>query len=463
MEALSAWFKTSDRVKEASAEEDEESPSPSPRGSDTTSSYYTPRDSVEDVESPRSDDGSSTGKSRYHTGAKPSTPKASPTKLAANNAKAKTGGAASSDLHQGYFAPGGGVVRVRLELRGSEQSFGLLLSDSMRVIAVDEHTPAARSGLKPLDLVMACDGARTSANLIGEHIRGKSSIELSIDRPPNEDLWCACKLRSSCRLSRASPHQLTPARASPCPRLNLSCAVCLPFALVGYSAVAAQEAVHEWTLWEVAVTACAAGDEVSVMQAVEAFPKAGISLGRRISQQEAAAFGHTHCIRVRKGQTLSHIAATYGLTELAKRLGPKSPLSFSEAAANDDDDSDDPAVDDDAARQPRQWRRDVSIECEEDVFEAAASISARHALDEWAAAKLEAHLYARWLDDGDGQEAPPYEGPTAADGELRGVVCSIELPDVGLVLEVADSLLDASAGVTAGRTGFALFVRTTWR
>ena len=370
MEALSAWFKTSDRVKEASAEEDEESPSPSPRGSDTTSSYYTPRDSVEDVESPRSDDGSSTGKSRYHTGAKPSTPKASPTKLAANNAKAKTGGAASSDLHQGYFAPGGGVVRVRLELRGSEQSFGLLLSDSMRVIAVDEHTPAARSGLKPLDLVMACDGARTSANLIGEHIRGKSSIELSIDRPPNEDLWCACKLRSSCRLSRASPHQLTPARASPCPRLNLSCAVCLPFALVGYSAVAAQEAVDEWTLWEVAVTACAAGDEVSVMQAVEAFPKAGISLGRRISQQEAAAFGHTHCIRVRKGQTLSHIAATYGLTELAKRLGPKSPLSFPEAAANDDDDSDDPAnddddgddqaVDDDAARQSRQWRRELA-------------------------------------------------------------------------------------------------------
>jgi len=100
-------------------------------------------------------------------------------------------------------------------------------------------------------------------------------------------------------------------------------------------------------------------------------------------------------------------------------------------------------------------RETVSIGCEEDVFEAAASISARHALDEEASAELEAHLYARWL-DGDGEEAPPYEGPTAADGELQGVVCSIELPDVGLVLEVADSLL----GGGGGRAGLGLFVRT---
>ena len=100
-------------------------------------------------------------------------------------------------------------------------------------------------------------------------------------------------------------------------------------------------------------------------------------------------------------------------------------------------------------------RETVSIGCEEDVFEAAASISARHALDEEASAELEAHLYARWL-DGEGEEAPPYEGPTATDGELQGVVCSIELPDVGLVLEVADSLL----GGGGGRAGLGLFVRT---
>ena len=51
---------------------------------------------------------------------------------------------------------------------------------------------------------------------------------------------------------------------------------------------------------------------------------------------------------------------------------------------------------------------------------------------------------------------PPYQGPTPAPGEtLRGVVCSIELPEVGLVLEVAESL--ASGG--DGQAGLGLFVR----
>ncbi len=50
----------------------------------------------------------------------------------------------------------------------------------------------------------------------------------------------------------------------------------------------------------------------------------------------------------------------------------------------------------------------------------------------------------------------PYVGPMPEPGEkLRGVLCSIELTEVGLVLEVAESL--ASGG--DGRAGLGLFVR----
>ena len=63
----------------------------------------------------------------------------------------------------------------------STAAFGLLLSEGMRVITVDEGTPAARSGLQPIDLVVACNGIRTSSNTIADQIRGKTAIELSIE------------------------------------------------------------------------------------------------------------------------------------------------------------------------------------------------------------------------------------------------------------------------------------------
>ena len=51
---------------------------------------------------------------------------------------------------------------------------------------------------------------------------------------------------------------------------------------------------------------------------------------------------------------------------------------------------------------------------------------------------------------------PEYIGPTPPPGEaLKGIVCSFELPEAGLVLEVAESL--ASGG--DGRAGLGLFIR----
>ena len=93
----------------------------------------------------------------------------------------------------------------------------------------------------------------------------------------------------------------------------------------------------------------------------------------------------------------------------------------------------------------------VSLTAEADVAPAAASLATKHGLEPEDAAILEAHLLSEFID---GEAPPAYAGPTPAEGQpLQGVVCSIELVESGLVLEVADSLL----GDGAGR---GLFIRT---
>lgn len=102
---------------------------------------------------------------------------------------------------------------------------------------------------------------------------------------------------------------------------------------------------------------------------------------------------------------------------------------------------------------------DVTLSSGADAAAIARDIGGRHAFGEEDEAELEAYLYARWLDAAE-PPPPPYVGPSPPPGEpLRGVVCSIELPDAGLVLEVAESV--ALAGVEAGDgdPGRGLFVR----
>ena len=70
----------------------------------------------------------------------------------------------------------------------------------MRIIEIDTNTPAARSGLRPLDLVVACDGERVSAYSIAEQITGKRAIELTVSRPAEKDL---CRVAREARGSRA--------------------------------------------------------------------------------------------------------------------------------------------------------------------------------------------------------------------------------------------------------------------
>ena len=86
-----------------------------------------------------------------------------------------------------------GARKLRLTLSETDDSFGLLLSHGMRVAAVDDGTPAARGGLQPLDLVVAVDHKRCSANTIGEQIAGKVAIELTIERPADDTM---CRLAS---------------------------------------------------------------------------------------------------------------------------------------------------------------------------------------------------------------------------------------------------------------------------
>ena len=53
------------------------------------------------------------------------------------------------------------------------------------------------------------------------------------------------------------------------------------------------------------------------------------------------------------------------------------------------------------------------------------------------------------------EEPPAYEGPTPPSGVgLRGLVCSVDLPEAGLVLEVAESLAGGD-----GSAGLGLFIR----
>ena len=97
----------------------------------------------------------------------------------------------------------------------------------------------------------------------------------------------------------------------------------------------------------------------------------------------------------------------------------------------------------------------VSIAAFEDIPSVAAELAQRHSLGKEDAEGLEGYLYGEWLDAEEDEEAEKnrYIGPSTS-APLTGLRCSIELPEVGLVLEVADSL------VGDGDAGSGLFVRT---
>lgn len=88
----------------------------------------------------------------------------------------------------------------------------------------------------------------------------------------------------------------------------------------------------------------------------------------------------------------------------------------------------------------------INLSCEEDAFYSAESLSQKHRLPPDERKQLEESLLERWYEADD---PPEYNGPVCP--ELHNVISCIELPQSGLVLEVADSV------VAAGGRG--LFIR----
>lgn len=92
----------------------------------------------------------------------------------------------------------------------------------------------------------------------------------------------------------------------------------------------------------------------------------------------------------------------------------------------------------------------VTLASADDASRVAASLAARHALSPEQAAALQDDLAAQWEDGC--QNAPDiYCGPMCEDNELRNPVASVTLESVGLVLEVAESVV--------ANGGLGLFVR----
>lgn len=93
----------------------------------------------------------------------------------------------------------------------------------------------------------------------------------------------------------------------------------------------------------------------------------------------------------------------------------------------------------------------VTLKSAEDPGKFAAELSAQYSLSADEAADLKADLAEQWADAS--SSAPPiYVGPMVEENQLSNVCCSVELSDVGVALEVADSV----AVVDGGR---GLFIR----
>ena len=172
---------------------------------------------------------------------------------------------------------------IMLDLRGEETSFGLILNEAMRVVEIDGDTPAARSGLHVLDLIVAVDGDRTSAYTIGEQIAGKRRIELVVVRPAERELGL----------------------------------------------VAREENVDEWSQWEQIVLACARG-EIAQLEArllgrgaqsqVSRLMSPAEAIERRLIESEANAFNLMHELGLKAGQRLTDVALQHGHIELVNWL-----------------------------------------------------------------------------------------------------------------------------------------------
>ena len=173
---------------------------------------------------------------------------------------------------------------VTLELLRDEKSFGLVFHEGMRITEIDPGTPAARSGLRPLDLVVACDGERVSAYSIAQEISGKRTIELTIVRPAEKDL---------CRVAR-------------------------------------DENVDEWMQWEYVVVASAHGDHEALGRLLlgPVLPADSVSrrvdfaeaVARRLTPLEATAFNLAHNLQLASGSRLEDIARQHQHVELAAEL-----------------------------------------------------------------------------------------------------------------------------------------------
>ena len=85
----------------------------------------------------------------------------------------------------------------------------------------------------------------------------------------------------------------------------------------------------------------------------------------------------------------------------------------------------------------------VTLASDDDPARVAADLASRHSLSPDKAVCLQEDLALQWA-DGCANAPPIYVGPMCEDNELSNPVASVELPDAGLVLEVADSVVAPS-------------------
>jgi len=85
----------------------------------------------------------------------------------------------------------------------------------------------------------------------------------------------------------------------------------------------------------------------------------------------------------------------------------------------------------------------VSLQSEADVKVAAAQIALE--FPDINVEDLERELMISWLDSCR-KSTPAYNGPSPGEGKLEGLEVSLPLPEVGLVLEVAQSVVSGAAG-----------------
>lgn len=202
---------------------------------------------------------------------------------------------------------------VRLKKLPDEDSFGLVLNEGGRIVLVDEASPAARAGLQQLDLVLRCDGEPTDHTRIQPQVADRAEVELEISRAPEGDL-CA---------------------------------------------IAAEEGVEEWSLWEAAVISCVEGELEILVAAMHALADVVDDeqnvLARRLTGLESRAMSAFHGVQLRPGQQLLHVAMMYGHDELVELLS----FAFSDSALAGEADLDKTAPDE--ALRVAALAEDVSL------------------------------------------------------------------------------------------------------